>query len=81
MFQVNVDSKTCFVGIVFASQQSSACVSQPVSQSPVNLFNNQSAGSGHVHYNCVSSVLRAVRPLFAVVDEMQFEQMLGVTGP
>jgi len=48
---------------------------------PVGLFNIQSAGWGHVHENCHSSVLRAVRPLFAAADEMQFEQMLGATGP
>jgi hypothetical protein len=48
---------------------------------PVNLPNIQSAGWGHVRDNCVSSVLRAVRPLFAVVGEMQFEKMVGASGP
>jgi len=47
----------------------------------VRVSASQSACWGHVRDKCVSSVLRAVRSLFAVVDEMQFEKMLGATGP
>jgi len=76
--QANVDNKICFVGIVFVNQQISVCVSQPDSQS---ICSTSSQPAGAMFITTASPVLRAVRPLFADVDGLQFEQKLGATGP
>jgi hypothetical protein len=53
------------------------CVSQSVSRSASHSVHHPVTR----HDNCVSYVLCAVRSLFAAVDGMQSEQMLGATWP